>query len=167
MYDNLKSTSRQHIIDAVLLANGVESADNERLIKRKTELFNECRLLVTENDFTKGAIEYIEALKRSGKKTAIASSSHNASYFIEKFGIARLFDVVLDAHFDCPQKPSPEIYYHCMRFLGLNKDECIIFEDSPAGVLAANTAGVDVVYVGKGECKTAVKTIEDFVGCEL
>ena len=42
-------------------------------------------------------------------------------------------------------KPNPEIYLHTIKELNVNKDEAIIIEDSPKGILAANRAGIKVL----------------------
>ncbi|GGF42734.1 phosphatase [Microbacterium sorbitolivorans] len=47
-------------------------------------------------------------------------------------------------------KPSPDPYLLGARLLGLDPDTCVVFEDAPAGVLAARRAGVRFV-IGVGD----------------
>jgi sugar-phosphatase len=52
-------------------------------------------------------------------------------------------------------KPDPQGFLLGAQRLGVSIDECLVFEDSPAGVAAAKAAGADVAIVGgrvpKGE----------------
>ncbi len=45
-------------------------------------------------------------------------------------------------------KPDPQGFQLAARRLGVRIDECLVFEDSPAGVAAARAAGADVAIVG-------------------
>ena len=44
-------------------------------------------------------------------------------------------------------KPDPEIYRKSAEMLGIAPEYCIAFEDAPAGVKSATTAGIDVIMV--------------------
>ena len=45
-------------------------------------------------------------------------------------------------------KPDPQGFLLGAERLGVRIDECLVFEDSPAGVAAAKAAGADVAIVG-------------------
>ena len=45
------------------------------------------------------------------------------------------------------KKPDPEVYFTIMNHFGVKPEDCLIFEDSFTGVLAANRAGIEVVNV--------------------
>ncbi|SCZ06429.1 HAD-IA family hydrolase [Microvirga guangxiensis] len=45
-------------------------------------------------------------------------------------------------------KPDPEGYLKAADLLGVSIDECLVFEDAPAGVAAAKAAGAHVAIVG-------------------
>ncbi|WP_157968090.1 HAD-IA family hydrolase [Edaphovirga cremea] len=57
-------------------------------------------------------------------------------------------------------KPSPEPYLTAVERLGVSPDECVIFEDSPAGVASGFNAGCTVVALGK-----KAQHIEDVTIC--
>ena len=42
-------------------------------------------------------------------------------------------------------KPHPEIFLTCCERMGLNPEECVVFEDAEAGIEAAKRAGIKVV----------------------
>jgi beta-phosphoglucomutase len=47
-------------------------------------------------------------------------------------------------------KPDPEVFLEGARRLGLPPEECVVFEDSEAGVEAARRGGMKVVGIGTG-----------------
>ncbi len=70
-------------------------------------------------------------------------------------GIEGLFDVIVSADDVSIGKPDPAIYLHTLKRLNaqrpkpplLRADECLVIEDSRAGIRAAKTAGMRVVAV--------------------
>jgi HAD superfamily hydrolase (TIGR01509 family) len=42
-------------------------------------------------------------------------------------------------------KPAPDLFLHAARDMGAKPSECLVIEDSPAGILAARAAGMDVL----------------------
>jgi HAD superfamily hydrolase (TIGR01509 family) len=41
-------------------------------------------------------------------------------------------------------KPAPDLFLHAARSMGVKPDDCVVVEDSPLGVAAANAAGMRV-----------------------
>ena len=98
-----------------------------------------------------GVTEYLNEAKRLGLKLAIASSSEHAwvDMHAKRLGIFDHFDKVICAD-DVGAgrtKPNPDLFLLALNQLQVQKNEAIIFEDSPNGVKAANRAGVFVVAV--------------------
>src|SRR5207248_11216278 len=69
-------------------------------------------------------------------------------FILKGAGLASRFDVIVDGHQVERPKPFPEIYLRAASLLGVAPGNCIIFEDSPAGVAAARASGALVVGVG-------------------
>jgi len=98
-----------------------------------------------------GVLELIHAAKEQNLKLAIASSSHHSwvDNHAKRLGILQHFDQVICAD-DVEHgrtKPNPDLFLKALEQLQVQKNEAVIFEDSPNGVLAANRAGVFVVAV--------------------
>jgi sugar-phosphatase len=53
-----------------------------------------------------------------------------------------------------PGKPDPQGFLLGAQRLGVRIDQCLVFEDSPAGVAAAKAAGADVAIIGGRVPKT-------------
>lgn len=115
-----------------------------------------------------GFLEFVRNLRLSGIKTAIATSNEYrmVERFFEKFGLEEYFDVVTSCEEVSLNKPSPQIFLITASKLGVEPYECLVFEDSQAGVEAANLAGMAVVGVSKGKdgqnLKGAQKIISSF-----
>jgi HAD superfamily hydrolase (TIGR01509 family) len=98
-----------------------------------------------------GVLEYIRDAKRAGLKLAIASSSPHSwvDGHTQRLGIFHYFDKVIcrDDVGAGRTKPHPDLFLEALNQLQVRKNEAVIFEDSPNGVLAANRAGIFVVAV--------------------
>jgi len=98
-----------------------------------------------------GVMDYIQEAKRLGLKLAIASSSPHAwvDTHAKRLGIFDHFDHVICSDDVAPgrTKPNPDLYLLALNQLQVQKNEAIVFEDSPNGVKAANRAGIFVVAV--------------------
>jgi len=107
--------------------------------------------LTLKNPILPGVVDYIQSAKQLGLKLAIASSSQHAwvDTHAKRLGIFDYFDHVICSD-DVPPgrtKPNPDLYQLALKQLQVQKNEAIVFEDSPNGVKAANRAGIFVVAV--------------------
>ena len=69
---------------------------------------------------------------------------------MERLGWIPLFDAMVDGNVVTASKPDPEVFLEGARRLGLKPEECVVFEDSEAGVEAARRCGMKVVGIGHG-----------------
>jgi pseudouridine 5'-phosphatase len=98
-----------------------------------------------------GAVALVEALHARGIPLAIGTSSERdlcqiklaAQPFAGQFSSIACSDDpgVLNA------KPAPDIFLCAARGLGADPARCLVFEDTPKGVMAARAAGMDVIAV--------------------
>lgn len=87
--------------------------------------------------------------KKAGLKIALATSAppENVELTLVTLNIKAFFDVIIDNTMVSRGKPDPEVYRLAVQGLGLTPDECLVFEDSMAGVKSAQGAGLAVVGV--------------------
>ncbi|MGN0506954.1 MAG: HAD family hydrolase [Lachnospiraceae bacterium] len=90
-----------------------------------------------------GIRELLAYLKEKGIKTAIATSSplERTTEYLTSVGLEREFDRLVSGYMVERGKPEPDIYLYAAKELGLALSECMVLEDSPAGLLAAKRAG--------------------------
>jgi len=94
-----------------------------------------------------GALELISDLTRAKVDLALASSSDKdlISSVLEKFNLSSFFKVVVSGEEMEQTKPHPGIFLEAARRLGYDPEECVVIEDSNAGVRAAKSAGIPCV----------------------
>src|SRR5690606_5277948 len=92
--------------------------------------------------------EFAESLR--GKKP-MAIATGGTRLVIEKtlqaVGVSDLFDEVVTADDVEVGKPAPDIFLKAAELLGVPPERCLVLEDAPAGVMAAQTAGMAVISV--------------------
>lgn len=139
---------------AILLGNYNPDASEEEIAdfdKVKEEKYRE--LCIKDKDclhLAKGAPEFIDFLKNNGIPYSIATSSPrvNVDFYFEYLGIGKWFtydNIVYDDGSFSP-KPAPDIYAKAAKKMGLPPENCIVFEDSLAGIRSANSANIGTVF---------------------
>lgn len=105
-------------------------------------------------DYKENVPEFLKLLKSKGYTLVIASTTrrNNMNIYcnenkniINKANINDYFSIVYTREDAKEIKPNPEIYLKVVNELNVNKEECLIFEDSLIGIEAATNAGIDVV----------------------
>ena len=92
-----------------------------------------------------GVVQFVR--ERAGLPMGVASNAEpaNVEFILQESGLKDCFSVVVDGHQVERPKPEPEIFLRAAELLGRSPDECVVFEDSIAGVEAARAAGAVVV----------------------
>ncbi len=93
----------------------------------------------------------LQYLKENNIPIALGSASKNAQPILEKVGLLSYFDTIVDGNNVTKAKPDPEVFLLAAKQLGVNTDDCIVFEDAVAGVEAANAA--KMISIGIGDDK--------------
>ncbi|MDO8589696.1 MAG: HAD family phosphatase [bacterium] len=78
---------------------------------------------------------------------AVSSDTHDhIQQNLRVAGLENFFELAVSAHSDgLKKKPAPDVWLVAMKRLGVAPEECLAFEDSPAGVESVTSAGVRVV----------------------
>lgn len=96
-----------------------------------------------------GVTTLVKALHDRGLPIAVASSS---PMFLIKSGLKKIeiYDYIPVIHSGIDEahpKPAPDVYLSAAKSLGIQPEECLVFEDSPSGIKAAKAAGMKCVAV--------------------
>ncbi|WP_435799043.1 HAD family hydrolase [Streptomyces avermitilis] len=96
-----------------------------------------------------GAVDILEKLTADGVPYCVASSGSHERIRVghRKTGLDRWFE---DGRIFSSQdvgrgKPAPDLFLHAAERMGVPPKRCVVVEDSPLGVQAANAAGMDVL----------------------
>jgi sugar-phosphatase len=97
----------------------------------------------------KGVELAIESVKKSNLKIGLASSSPLSLIHavLEKTGLQNEFTVVCSAEHLPFGKPHPQVFINCALALNSHPVECLCFEDSFNGLIAAKAARMKCVVV--------------------
>ena len=84
-------------------------------------------------------------------KIPMAIASGGSRMVVEKtlhvVGVSDWFDEVVTADDVAEGKPAPDVFLKAAQLLGVVPSRCLVLEDAPAGILAAQRAGMQVVAV--------------------
>ena len=115
--------------------------------------------------------ELLKYLKESNYKVAVASSS-NMDHIInnmEKTGLKKYIDEFASGAEVENGKPAPDVFLLAAERLGVKPENCLVLEDSKAGVIAGSSAGAKVIMVPDmfkpdDECKEKAYKIVNNLG---
>jgi len=96
-----------------------------------------------------GLEEFIKAARTKNIRIALGTSAptRNVDFVLDLLNLRACFDVIVDGPHVHKGKPDPEVYLLCAQKLGLDPQECVVFEDSLAGLESAIRAGCRAVGV--------------------
>ena len=109
----------------------------------------EARILVKGVNLKKGAKNLLAFLQREGIPIALATSSveSRARMILDSNGILSLFDHLVFAKDVKRSKPYPDIFLKACSDLNVLPENCLVLEDSEAGIEAAYRAGIPVICI--------------------
>lgn len=90
----------------------------------------------------------LDFLLESNQKVALGSASKNAKPILRKVNLLEKFHAIVDGNDVSRAKPDPEVFEIGAGLLNTEAKQCVVFEDSVAGVQAANIAGMISVGIG-------------------
>ena len=107
------------------------------------------RLLKDQLDLSPNIKPYLKQLSQLDCKVAVVSSA--ASWMIEQvltqLELDNFFDLIISQEDVSRHKPHPEAYLVALKKLNIEAKDALVFEDSFAGLSAANEAGCDVIGI--------------------
>lgn len=119
-----------------------------------------------------GIPDLLEALRRQEVPMAVATST-DRNLAVQKLttsGLIEYFSTVVGGNEVSRGKPAPDIFLLAASRLGLQPNECLVFEDSDAGVRAASAAGMrciavpDIASPAQETLKHAWMTFDSYLG---
>lgn len=151
--EQLKGVSRVRSLEKILEWGGVEVSEDKfmELMARKNNDYLSYVDQMTETEILPDVTNVLEYLKFNNQPIALGSASKNARVILEKVGLTDYFNVIVDGTNVSKAKPDPEVFLNAARLLEVAPEECVVFEDSVAGIQAANSA--NMVSIGIGDSK--------------
>jgi HAD superfamily hydrolase (TIGR01509 family) len=154
-YPSYAGHRTREVIENVLRRAGITTCDETvaSAAREKSRLARE--LLDAEKPLARGCRRVLAEVAQCHRLAlATCGSRQSARWFLDLVGSHVIFQSVLTGDDVVNAKPHPEIYLRTVERLGLDPSECLVVEDSVAGIEAARAAGVKVVGLS-GTCSEA------------
>jgi beta-phosphoglucomutase len=135
----------------------------EEYSNEKEEMYRE--LYYDEMAVHTGLLDFLSALKRLRLPIALATSAptENVDWILDNLQLRPVFDVVVDGSMVDNGKPDPEIYRTVCDKLEINPSDCLVFEDSRAGIESAKEAECMVVGMATSHDKWEIEDLVEHV----
>ena len=161
----LKGVSRVRSLDIILGLGEVDASQAQKdqwLIQKNEDYL--CYLVdMDQSEILPGVMTVLEFLKANQQPIALGSASKNARPILEKTGILSYFDAIVDGNDVSNAKPDPEVFLQAAQKLGISNENSIVFEDSVAGIQAANIASMTSIGIGEASILNEAKfNFQDF-----
>ncbi len=149
--EELKGVSRVRSLDIILEIGELKASqeDKNKWLIQKNEDYLSYLVTMDETEILPGVMPVLNFLKEKKQLIALGSASKNARPILEKTGIIHYFNAIVDGNDVSNAKPDPEVFLIAAKLLGENPEDSIVFEDSVAGIQAANIANMTSVGIGK------------------
>lgn len=150
----LKGVSRVRSLDIILELGNTKASqeDKNKWLIEKNEEYLSYLVNMDKNEILPGVLRVLDFLKEKQQLIALGSASKNARPILEKTGILHYFDAIVDGNDVTHAKPDPEVFLMAAKILNTLPENAIVFEDSVAGIQAANIGRM--TSIGIGEAKT-------------
>lgn len=117
----------------------------------------------------KDAIKFLAYLKKQNYKICLCTNNATniVHHILQDKGIEEYFDYVITSQQVTKSKPDPQMYLAALANIQLSAQECIVFEDTESGVMAARNANLEVIVVCDKEkrkfadCPILIKDFSD------
>lgn len=149
--EELKGVSRVRSLDIILNLGKINASqsDKDRWLIQKNEDYLSYLVNMDESEILPGVLPVLQYLKEKKQAIALGSASKNARPILEKVNIISYFDAIVDGNDVTNAKPDPEVFLQAAKLLGVPDEDSIVFEDSVAGVQAANIASMTSIGIGE------------------
>ncbi|MBT8271315.1 MAG: beta-phosphoglucomutase [Bacteroidia bacterium] len=148
--EQLKGVSRVRSLEKILDRGGVKLSDEEfqAYMAEKNKDYLEYIGKMSPDEILPGVIDILSYLKSREIPFALGSASKNARTILEQVELTDWFAAVVDGTDVTLAKPDPEVFLIAAERLDIDPKDCIVVEDSIAGIQAANTAKMVSIGIG-------------------
>jgi beta-phosphoglucomutase len=149
--EKLRGLTRKRSLEVLLKGKSLKDKEMDDILYRKNVYYLELVEKLGEKDKLPGVGRLINEIIKAELKLGVASASRNTRPVLERLGIASKIDQIVDGNTVQSSKPNPDVFLKTAEALNVNPGDCLVLEDSPAGVEAATEAGMCAVGIGSPE----------------
>jgi len=148
--EHLKGVSRVGSLEKILDWGGKSFSPEifDSLLHQKNEDYLSHIKEMDKDEILVDVPRVLSFLKEKQQRIGLGSASKNARAILEKIDLINEFEVIVDGTKVTKAKPDPEVFLRAAALLDISPKNSIVFEDSLAGIKAANTAGMTSIGIG-------------------
>lgn len=126
-----------------LLGRDIDQEESVLLEARKESIYRELASARLPEMVVPGLCRVLDFLKERGMVLALATSGpeENVNLVLDGLGIGSYFSAIVTGEEVIRGKPDPECFLLAARKINISIKECLVFEDSRAGIEAARASG--------------------------
>lgn len=145
-YKGLIGASRGETCQRILAKLGLDKPWTELAEAREQEF--QALIAKARIPIIRPALRFLRAIPRSKYHIGLVSSSSmdRIEWALTGAHLRRYFDVVVSGE-KLPNKPAPDLYLAAIEMASVTPWDCVVIEDSEAGVMSAVRAGARAVAV--------------------
>jgi beta-phosphoglucomutase len=149
--EQLKGVSRIESLQKILKWGNktLSEAEFNRLMSMKNEDYLSYIDKMNRSEILPDVTKILDFLIENNQPIALGSASKNAPEILNKVNLFNQFNAIVDGNAVTKAKPNPEVFLKAAEAIKIVPEDCIVFEDSVAGIQAANAA--NMISVGIGE----------------
>ena len=148
--EKLRGLSRRNSVKTIAQTKKVDFSKEkeDEIMYKKNNYYQKMIVGLDKDDMIDGIHEILLELKNKNYKMAVASASRNAKQVIKSLELDNFFEIIADGNSVNKSKPAPDLFLFTAEEMGVKPEECLVVEDSKAGVKGAKKAGMKVVGIG-------------------
>jgi len=145
-----KGVSRMESLEVVLRKGDKIYSEEEKLAfaTRKNDYYIHLLQGLTTDAVLADVHITLKMLREQGIAIGIGSASKNTPIILEKTGLTQYIDQISCGLDTTKSKPDPQVFLIAAKKLNLLNEECLVVEDSAAGIIAAKAAHMKSLGVG-------------------
>ena len=148
--EQLKGVSRVKSLEKILSwGNKTISKDKfTELMAKKNEEYLSYIAEMNSDEILPDVPRVLETLIEKQQPISLGSASKNARTILDRVNLKKHFNAIVDGNDVSKAKPDPEVFLVAAKLLKMKPKDCIVFEDSVAGIQAANAANMVSIGIG-------------------
>lgn len=159
--EQLKGVSRIQSLEKILEWGNCTISEEQfkNILDAKNEHYLSFISNMTETEILPDVKRVLDYLVVKKQKIALGSASKNSVSILKKVNLFNYFEIIVDGNSVTKAKPNPEVFIKAAEGLAMQPEDCIVFEDSIAGIKAANTAGMLSIGIGEASVLFEAKAV--------
>ena len=148
--EQLKGVSRVKSLEKILAWGNktLSEKDFNQQMAKKNEDYLSHIAKMDESEILPDVPKVLNFLSENNQPISLGSASKNARTILERVNLKEQFNAIVDGNDVTKAKPDPEVFLIAAKLLNVAPENCIVFEDSVAGVEAANVANMISIGIG-------------------